>query len=123
MKTRAPLLGNASSFLLPIGTALSAAAIFVGDLSTDRTVCVATLFVVVVLMAGGFCRPRGVWLVAAGCAGLTVLDLLLSHETIPNTLISLAAIGLTAFSSCGANKRTWWCASRRIRTDVRLRLG
>jgi len=69
----------------------------VGDLFTDRTVCVATLFVVVVLMAGGFCRPRGVWLVAAGCAGLTVLDLLLSHETIPNTLISLAAIGLTAF--------------------------
>src|SRR5271166_7107950 len=92
MKTRTPLLGNASPFLLPIATALSAAAISVGDLFTDRTVCVATLFVVVVLMAGGFCRPRGVWLVAAGCAGLAVLDLLLSHETIPNTVISLAAI-------------------------------
>src|SRR5271166_7167102 len=33
MKTRAPLLGNASSFLLPIATALCAAAIFAGDIA------------------------------------------------------------------------------------------
>src|SRR5271165_216561 len=91
MKTRAPLLGNASSFLLPIATALCAAAIFAGDIATDRNVSVATLYGVVVLLATRFYEPRGVWGVALGCAGLTVLTFLLSHANILNTLISLTA--------------------------------
>ena len=103
MKTRAPLLGNASSFLLPIATGLSAAAIFVVDTFADRNVSVGTLYVVVVLMAARFHQPRRVWLVAAGCVALTVLSFLLSSGNgrlwvgIANTLIDLAVIGMSAF--------------------------
>ncbi len=77
MTTRAPS-GDASSYLLPVATALAALAIFVGDTVTPLDVSFATLYVLVVLMASRFCEPRGIWLVAAGCAGLTVLSFYLS---------------------------------------------
>ncbi len=102
MTTRAPSWGNFSSASLPFATALSAAAIFVGDTVTDLDISVATLYVVVVLMAARFCQARGVWFVAAGCVGLTLLSFYLTPPAlaqsvgVANTVISLAAIGLTA---------------------------
>lgn len=81
MTTRAPL-GNASSYLLPVATAATAIAIFVGDIVTPLDVSVATLYVVVVLMAARFCQPRGIWLVAAGCLGLTAVGSYLSPPAI-----------------------------------------
>src|SRR5271166_4628050 len=95
--------GGPSSFILPIATAATAIAIFVSDIVTPLDVSVATLYVVVVLMAAGFCQPRGIWLVAAGCVGLTALGFYLSPPAISesvgvvNTLISLTAIVLSAF--------------------------
>jgi len=58
---------------------------------------VAALYVVVVLMAARFLQPRAVMLVAAGCAGLTLLEAYLSPPPASgsfwvgavNTLISL----------------------------------
>ena len=94
-----------SSALLPVATAALAAAIFVADTATEIGIAVAVLYVAVVLTSARFCRPRGVVLVAAGCAGLTVLSYLMSRpiglqaeaEGVINTAISLAAIGLTTF--------------------------
>ena len=77
MTTRAPS-GNAPSYLLPIATALAVAAIFAGDSLTPLDIPVAALYVVVVLMAARFLQPRAVMLVAAGCAGLTLVEAYLS---------------------------------------------
>jgi len=95
--------GGSSSFVLPIATAATAIAIFVGDIVTPLDVSVATLYVVVVLMAARFCQPRSIWLVAAGCVGLTAVGFYLSPPAVSesvgvvNTLISLTAIVLSAF--------------------------
>jgi two-component system, LuxR family, sensor kinase FixL len=104
MTTRAPSR-NASSYLLPIATALAAVAIFAGDSLTPLDIPVAALYVVVVLMAARFLQPRAVMLVAAGCACLTLVEAYLSPPPASgsiwvgaaNTLISLTGIGLTTF--------------------------
>jgi len=62
--------------------AATAIAIFVSDIVTPLDVSVATLYVVVVLMAAGFCQPRGIWLVAAGCVGLTLLSFYLTPSAL-----------------------------------------
>ncbi|WP_084507248.1 sensor histidine kinase [Geminicoccus roseus] len=56
-------------------------AIFSIDTFTRLGIAVAVLYGVVVLIAAGFLRRRGVLAVAAGCAVLTVLGYLLSHGT------------------------------------------
>ncbi len=86
-----------TSALLPFATAALAAGIFIADILTPPNTAVAVLYVAVVLMATRFCRPPGVVLVAAGCAGLTVLGHLLSAENAVDTAISIAAIGATTF--------------------------
>src|SRR5689334_9566260 len=67
-----------TSVLLPGAAAALAAGIFVADTLTEVQIAVAVLYVAVVLMASRFCRPRGVILMATGCAGLTVLSYFLS---------------------------------------------
>ncbi|HME69234.1 MAG TPA: ATP-binding protein [Myxococcota bacterium] len=101
--THAPSSGGASSLVLPIATAAFAIAIFIVDSITPVDFNLATLYVVVVLMASRFCPARRVLLVALGCACLTVLGFSLSAPGgsllagITNMVISLAAIGLSAF--------------------------
>jgi two-component system, LuxR family, sensor kinase FixL len=93
--------GNATSFILPIATAMFAVAIFIAGTATDLAIAVAVRYVAVVLMAARFCQARGVMLVAAGCVGLTVLSYLLSRPSGPgvvgvaNALLAILAMGLT----------------------------
>src|ERR1700748_938533 len=58
---------------LAVATAALAAVIFIADTATLLDIAVATLYVVVVLIAARFCKPRSVVLVGLGCGGLTVL--------------------------------------------------
>ena len=105
--TQTSLPRGASFHLLWIVTAVLAIAIFIADTTTRLEINFATLYVVVVLLAARFCQPRGVWGVTVGCFFLAVLsffltppDVVLSVGT-ANTLISLTAIGLTAYISTG----------------------
>jgi PAS domain S-box-containing protein len=89
--------------LLPVTTAAVATLIFIADTVTEVNIPVGVFYVAVVLMTARFCRARGVVLVAAGCVGLTVLSYFLSRPDAPSalgvidTLIGIAAIGLTSF--------------------------
>jgi C4-dicarboxylate-specific signal transduction histidine kinase len=94
--------------LLPAATVVVAAAVFVADAATPPDCVVSGLYVVVVLMAGRFCRARQLRLVAAACVGLTVLAQFLAHRLVLgndqaayigafNTLVSVLAIALSAY--------------------------
>jgi signal transduction histidine kinase len=91
-----------SSAILRIATAALTAGIFVGDLAAKLGIEVSTFYVVTVLLASRFCRRSGLWLVAAGCVGLTILGYLITHPGGPeavgfaNTLISIGVIVVTA---------------------------
>jgi PAS domain S-box-containing protein len=106
-----------TSALLPVATAALAAGIFIADILTPVGVAVAGLYVAVVLMAAFFLRRRGVGLVAAGCAVLTVVSFFLARPSgaeveggVVNALIGIAAIGVTSL-----------LALRGQRSEVRLR--
>src|SRR5271165_3935513 len=83
-----------------VATAALATLIFVADTVTVLDIAIATLYVVVVLLAARFCKPRGVVLVGAGCMGLTLLSWALTPpggpatEALINECISIATIGL-----------------------------
>jgi C4-dicarboxylate-specific signal transduction histidine kinase len=88
--------------ILPIAAAVFAGGIFVVDTLTNLEIAVAVLYVAVVLMSVGFCRKRGVILVALGCMILTILSYFLTRGGSPeagliNCGISLLAIGATTF--------------------------
>ncbi|MFL9922435.1 PAS domain S-box protein [Paraburkholderia fungorum] len=74
--------------------------IFIVDTATVLDIAVATLYVVVVLIAARFCKPRSVVLVGLGCVALTILSWVLapparpSAETLINECISIVTIGL-----------------------------
>ena len=95
--------GKASSYVLPIATAAVALGIFIGDTITSLEIAAAVLYVVVVLVAARFLKPRGVLLVSGGCVGLTVLGFFLTPPSGPaypgvtNTALSILAIVLTTF--------------------------
>ena len=103
MADQSPWTKDSTFSLLPFATAAFAVGIFIADTVTHFEVAVGVLYVVVVLMAARFCQPRGIFLVFAGCIGLTVLSFFLSPPTGPeytgivNTFISILAICLTAF--------------------------
>jgi PAS domain S-box-containing protein len=90
-----------TSAIRPIATAALATAIFIADMLAPVGEAIAGLYVAVVLMATRFCRSRGVMLVAAGCAVLTLARALLTHpgglevESVVNMLMCIAAIGVT----------------------------
>ncbi|HTR64743.1 MAG TPA: ATP-binding protein [Terriglobales bacterium] len=89
---------------LPVATAAAAVAIFILDTVTPEDIMVSMFYVAVVLMASSFCKPREVWLVVLGCAGLTAIAYVLAPpatlphiETLINTALSITAMALTAF--------------------------
>ncbi len=110
-------------WLLPVGTAAVAAAIFVVDHLTEFQVAVAATYVTVVLLAARFLQARGILLVAAGCVGLTVSSAATSPiadqralvHGIENISISIAVIILTAILVVQAQ-----AADRRLRQRANL---
>jgi hypothetical protein len=91
-------------WLLPVATAVIAAAILVLDRFTDFQTAAAALYVAVVLLAGRFLHPRGVVLVAVGCVALGVLSAAVTPPIderalvhgVTNIAISIAAIVVSA---------------------------
>jgi len=88
--------------ILPIVTAILAAAIFALDTLTASEVAAPVLYVAVVLMAVRFCERRGVFLVCAGCLILTLISYLVTslgakQSGLINTTISLLIIALTTY--------------------------
>jgi uncharacterized membrane protein (Fun14 family) len=100
-----------SRALAAIGAAV-AIGIFILDTSTPREIALAVLYVGVVLLSARFLQQRGVVLVSLGLMALTGLSYSLSeHDGSPdiallNCLLSLAAIGVTAFLA-KANREKW----------------
>ena len=90
------------SLVMPVLAAIVAVAIFVVDTVTPLDIAIAVLYVAVVLLAMDFAGQRGILIVAAGCAALTVLSYVVTHNHDPASgpflrgLISLVAIGITA---------------------------
>jgi two-component system sensor kinase FixL len=74
MTHRALMLKYATSRGLPVATAVTPLVIFILDTVTPQDITFPMLYVAVVLMASSFCKPREVWLVVLGCAGLAVLS-------------------------------------------------
>ena len=89
------------SLVLPLLAASSPSTIFVVDTATPLDIAVAVLYVAVVLLAMDFAGRKGILIVAGGCAALTVLSYVITHEHDPASgpflrcLISLAAIAIT----------------------------
>jgi PAS domain S-box-containing protein len=87
----------------PVIGAATAIGIFILDTITPEDSAVAVLYVGVVLLAARFLQKRGVVLASLGLMVLTVLSYVLSeHDKSPSIalltcLLSLAAIGVTAF--------------------------
>jgi two-component system sensor kinase FixL len=85
---------------LAVATAALAAVIFIADIVVVLDIAVATLYVVVVLIAARFCKPRSVVLVGLGCVALTILSWALAPPARPNAealineCISIVTIGL-----------------------------
>jgi PAS domain S-box-containing protein len=87
----------------PVIGAVTAVGVFILDTITPEDSAVAVLYVGVVLLCARFLQKRGVVLASLGLMVLTVLSYLLSeHNKSPSIalltcLLSLAAIGVTAF--------------------------
>ncbi|RBL79795.1 two-component sensor histidine kinase [Streptomyces cavourensis] len=80
------------------------ALVFLADTFTRLEIAVAVFYVAVILAAFSFLPRRGVTLVAVACAVLTLLSLYLTPNGgalrelgVINALISIAAIGVTAY--------------------------
>ena len=104
MTHRALTLKYAASRGVPVATAVTALVIFILDTVTPQDITFPMLYVAVVLMASSFCKPREVWLVVLGCAGLAVLSYVISPPAITSQIVGVAnmalaimAMGLTAF--------------------------
>lgn len=91
-----------TKFVVPVLTAIVAAAIFVVDTLTPLDIAVAVLYVAVVLLAVDFAGFTGILAIAAGCAVLTIVSFVATHDLTPGTgpmlrcFVSLAAIAITA---------------------------
>jgi two-component system, LuxR family, sensor kinase FixL len=84
---------------LPLIAGAIGVGIFLVDTFTTLDIAIAVLYVIVVLVAANFLHRRGVMIVAALCAGLTVFGYLVSHGLSTGTalfrcLVSLFAIGV-----------------------------
>src|SRR5882757_3460560 len=91
------------SLMMPSLAAIVAVAIFVVDTVTPLDIAIAVLYVAVVLLAMDFVGRKGVLIVAAGCAALTVLSYVITHEHDPASgPILRGLIGLVAIAVTGA---------------------
>ena len=101
-----PVIGR--SWILPGATAVLALGAFAADALTPPDCVFSGLYVVVVLMAGRFCRGRALLFVAAGCVALTVLAQILAYRLVRgiyetayvgafNTLDGVLVIGLSTY--------------------------
>ncbi len=95
---------SAASALLPFATAALATGIFIAEAITATKLAVAVCYVIVVLLAARFSNARGIVLVGAGCASLTLLAFLLPgfSETEAGGIgvkasIGVAVIGLATY--------------------------
>jgi len=92
-----------ASRVFPVVCAAIAIGVFILDTITTAEVVVAMLYVGVVLLAARFLPRRGIILASLGCLALLVLSYFLSQyrgspdAALPNLLLSLAVIGMTAF--------------------------
>ena len=98
-----------TSALLPVATAGLAAGLFVAEVLTSEKLSAALLYVFVVLLAARFSTARGIVLIGAGCAGLTLLAFFLPSAPAPpapglKASISVAVIGLTTFLVAKRNR-------------------
>src|ERR1700712_709344 len=104
---------KATSRVLPAISAALAIGIFILDAITitPAEVAVCVLYVGVVLLSARFLEKRGITLVSLGCIALTVLSYFLEPpEALPlaaisNRLLSVAAIGVTAFLAVQSKSR------------------
>lgn len=91
-----------TKFVVPMLTAIVAVAIFIVDTLTPLDIAVAVLYVAVVLLAVDFAGYTGILAIAAGCAVLTIVSFLSTHDLTSETgpilrcFVSLAAIAITA---------------------------
>ena len=103
MTARVDSRRKATAILLPIATAVLAAAIFVADTVETKDVAIPALYVAVVLMAARFCTARTLVVVGAGCVALTVLSYFLSppaepaEEALFNILLRIGTISVATF--------------------------
>ncbi|MPR11983.1 PAS domain S-box protein [Microvirga tunisiensis] len=99
------------SLAFPVLSAVIAIGIFILDTMTPAEVAIAVLYVGVVLLTAKVLQARGVALAAVGCMTLTILSYVLAqHDASPsiallNRLLSLAAIGVTAFLAVQSRSR------------------
>src|SRR6201991_4290345 len=99
-----------TSRALPVIGAAIALGIFILDTITSAEIAVAVLYVGVVLLSARFLQKRGIVLVSLGLMALTVLSYLVSDHQSPSIalsacLLSLAAIGVTAFLAVQSQTR------------------
>ncbi len=100
LKKRRPYFWAATDIpILPTATAALAAGIFILDTATGLDIAVDVLYVIVVLMAAGFCQKRGIIIVSAGCMALTVLSFFLTFTASPSTDVINDALGLVAIGA------------------------
>jgi PAS domain S-box-containing protein len=83
--------------LLPWTGAAIAVAIFALDLLSSPKIAVGALYLAAVLIAGRFCRTRGVALTAVWCAYLLLLASYFDPENPISTAIRICAVGLGTF--------------------------
>jgi two-component system, LuxR family, sensor kinase FixL len=100
-----------TSRVLPVVSAAIVIAIFLVDTITPTEMAFAVLYVGVVLLSARFLQTRGIVLASFGCMALTVLSYLLSQHlespstAVANCLLSLGAIGTTAFLAVENQRR------------------
>jgi PAS domain S-box-containing protein len=100
-----------TSRALPVIAAAIALGIFILDTITPADVAAAVLYVCVILLSARFLQKRGIVLASLGLMALTMLSYLLSEQdqspsiAFSNRLLSLAAIGVTAFLAVQSQAR------------------
>jgi two-component system sensor kinase FixL len=103
VESNATLPATFTSRVLPVVSATLAVAVFILDSITPADIAAGVLYVGVVLLSARFLQTRGIVLASFGCMALTVLSYLLSPDEVSqsialsNRVLSLAAIGVTAF--------------------------
>ena len=91
---------RASRRWMAAGAAVLAAVIFIFDTFSSMEIAIAALYVVVLVMSLRFSDQRGIALIAAGCAALTIAGYWISHYDDPaqapllRCIVSLLAIGI-----------------------------